>query len=129
MASQEVVAPLWSLPDRATIHPVAVVVERHRAPLRPRIASFPSGLWGSNPVSKYSALRRQLAAASGGSVEMTFDEVDAIVGGLPASARRHSAWWSNELEGRHVQAHAWMDAGWRVAEVNLTAERVRFAKR
>lgn len=80
-------------------------------------------------MSKYSALRRQLETESGRSVEMAFDEVDTIVGGLPASARRHSAWWSNERERRHVQAHAWMDAGWRVAHVNRTAERVRFSKR
>lgn len=80
-------------------------------------------------MSKYSALRRQLECESGTSVEMTFDELDTMVGGLPISARRHSAWWSNESEGRHVQAHAWMGAGWRVAHVNLTAERVRFTKR
>ena len=79
-------------------------------------------------MSKYSALRRQLENAAGPSVEMTFGEVDDIVGGLPASARRHSAWWSNEREGSHVQAHAWMDAGWRAESVNLTAERVRFTK-
>ena len=59
---------------------------------------------------------------------MTFDEIDHVVGGLPASARRYPAWWSNEREGTHVQAHAWMDAGWRVENVNLAAKRVRFAK-
>jgi len=79
-------------------------------------------------MSKYSALRRHLEREAGPSVEVTFDEVDRIVGGLPASARRYSAWWSNEREGRHVQAHAWMDAGWRVHSVNLTAERVHFTK-
>lgn len=79
-------------------------------------------------MSKYSALRWQLERESDTSVEMTFDELDRIVGGLPASARRHSAWWSNESEGGHVQAHAWMDAGWRVGHVNFTAERVRFIR-
>lgn len=79
-------------------------------------------------MSKYNALRRHLESEAGTSVEMSFDEVDTIVGGLPASARHHSAWWSNEREGRHVQAHAWMDAGWRVAQVNLTAENVRFTR-
>jgi hypothetical protein len=79
-------------------------------------------------MSKYSALRRQLEREAGPRVEMTFDEVDSIVGGLPASARRRSAWWSNEREGRHVQAHAWLDADWSVDNVNLTAERVRFTK-
>ena len=79
-------------------------------------------------MSKYSALRRQLEQEPGPSIEMTFGEIDHIIGGLPPSARRYSAWWSNEREGKHVQAHAWMDAGWRVANVNLTAEKVRFNK-
>ena len=77
---------------------------------------------------KYSALRRHLERETGPSVAMTFDEIDHIVGGLPASARRYSAWWSNEREGTHVQARAWMNADWRVADVNLTAEHVRFTK-
>jgi hypothetical protein len=79
-------------------------------------------------VSKYSSLRDHLEREAGSSVEMTFDEVDDVVGGLPASARRYSAWWSNERGGKHVQARAWMDAGWCVANVNLTAERVRFTR-
>lgn len=79
-------------------------------------------------MSKYSSLRRHLEREAGPSVEMTFDEIDDVVGGLPASARRYSAWWSNEGEGTHVQARAWMDAGWCVAKVNLTAERVRFTR-
>lgn len=79
-------------------------------------------------MSKYAALKRHLEAQPGPSCEMTFDEVAEIVGGLPSSARTHSAWWSNEVEGQHVQAHAWMDAGWRVTWHNLTAERVRFSR-
>ncbi len=79
-------------------------------------------------MSKYSALRRHLEGEPGTSVEMAFAEIDDIVGGLPASARRYSAWWSNELEGTHVQARAWMDAGWTVASVNLNAELVRFER-
>jgi putative restriction endonuclease len=79
-------------------------------------------------MGKYSALRRQLEREAGRSVEMAFGELDDLVGGLPASARRHSAWWSNEREGTHVQAHAWLEAGWRVEDVNLTAERVRFTR-
>lgn len=79
-------------------------------------------------MSKYGALRRQLECEADPSVEMTFDEVDRIVGGLPASAHCYSAWWSNEREGTHVQAHAWLEAGWRVENVDLSAEKVRFTK-
>lgn len=79
-------------------------------------------------MAKYDPLRRHLASRAGRDIGMTFDEVDGLVGGLPESARRHRAWWSNERDGGHVQARAWMDAGWRVSDVNLTAERVRLSK-
>lgn len=80
-------------------------------------------------MSKYAPLRRRLESEPGPTLEVTFAEVDAIVGGLPASARRHSAWWSNEEEGTHVQARAWMHAGWRVEAVDRRGERVRFVRR
>jgi hypothetical protein len=79
-------------------------------------------------VAKYSPLRRHLAAEVGPRADMTFAEIDELIGGLPASARRHRAWWSNERDGRHVQARAWIDAGWIVSDVNFAAEWVRFTK-
>ncbi len=79
-------------------------------------------------MSKYRVLRRRPEREAGPSVEMTFAEIDHVVGGLPASARHYPAWWSNEREGTHVQAHAWMDAGWRVENVSFTGEKVRFTK-
>jgi hypothetical protein len=45
-----------------------------------------------------------------------------LEGFAPASAEHQ-----RRLGARtHVQARAWMDAGWRVASVNLSAEKVRF---
>jgi hypothetical protein len=52
-------------------------------------------------------------------VRLTFAEVDQIVDRLPASANNHRAWWENEVEGSHVQARAWMAAGYKVREVAL----------
>ena len=60
---------------------------------------------------------------------MHFTEVDELVGGVFFSARRYSAWWSNETDGRHVQTHAWREAGWRVDNLNLSAKDMRFVKR
>jgi hypothetical protein len=40
--------------------------------------------------------------------------MDRLVDGLPPSAHRHRAWWSNERKGNHVQAAAWLEAGRRV---------------
>lgn len=79
-------------------------------------------------MSKYTPLRRHLANESGPSVTMTFVEIDELVGGLPDSARRYRAWWSNERDGSHVQAHAWMETGLRVARLDMAAQLVRFTK-
>lgn len=79
-------------------------------------------------MSKYAPLRRHLEGRNEREVTLSFDRVDELVGSLPASARNHRAWWANETDGRHVQARAWTDAGWRVDEVDLTAGHVRFVR-
>ena len=53
-------------------------------------------------------------------------EIVTLVGGLPASAYRHSAWWSNNAIG-HVQAQAWLNAGRLVTAIDLVGERVWFS--
>ena len=61
-------------------------------------------------------------------VELSFAEVEKTMGGdLPASARQHRSWWSNDAH-RHVQSREWLDVSWRVASVNLGEERVTFAR-
>jgi len=76
-------------------------------------------------MSKYDPLLHHLTA-SRGPVELTFDDVEGLLGSsLPASARRYPAWWSNS-GGTHVQAHAWMAAGYRTEDVDITSGRVRF---
>jgi hypothetical protein len=59
---------------------------------------------------------------------MTFDELERLVGPLPASASRYSAWWSNERrDTAHVQAVAWLNAGREVEFVDRDDRRVRFS--
>jgi hypothetical protein len=56
----------------------------------------------------------------------SFSEVEAILGfSLPASARRHKAWWANNW---HSQSHGWMSAGFRATAVDLENEFVTFRK-
>jgi hypothetical protein len=74
-------------------------------------------------LSKYDSLREHLFRLRP-PVEMTFEEIGALVGGLPRSAEKWSAWWGND-EG-HVQARAWMSASRRVEAVDLNRRRVRF---
>lgn len=82
-------------------------------------------------ASKYDALREHLRRQGSARVEMSFGEVAALVGELPASAtgdggKYYRQWWGNN-DG-HVQAQAWLDAGYEVAEVNPTARRVTFVQ-
>ncbi len=45
-----------------------------------------------------------LCRAGDGPLEMSFEAVDTVVGGLPTSAFWYRAWWANEADGRHVEA-------------------------
>lgn len=79
-------------------------------------------------MGKYDPLRTELRRRDTNRVTMRFEEIAAIVGNLPRSAREHRAWWSNEHRGRHVQAHAWLDAGYGVDSVDLDQCIVTFAR-
>ena len=79
-------------------------------------------------MAKYDPLFERLCDRPNDTVEMTFDDIEAVVGPLPASARRYPAWWANEVEGgRHVQARAWLNAGREVESVDVHHSRVRFS--
>jgi hypothetical protein len=79
-------------------------------------------------MGKYDPLFEFLCRRPSEALELTFQEVETVVGALPASARRYSAWWANEAEGgRHVQARAWLNAGREVELVDVSRGRVRFS--
>jgi hypothetical protein len=77
-------------------------------------------------VGKYDALRQRLSATRETTVTMSLAEMDELVGGLPASARTHRAWWANERARAHVQAEAWTSAGFAVSAVD--GDRVVFTR-
>ena len=78
-------------------------------------------------MAKYDPLFEHLCRAGDAPVEMTFDEIEVLVGALPPSASRQ-AWWANEAGGsRHVQASAWLNACREVEHVDRQARRVRFS--
>lgn len=80
-------------------------------------------------MSKYDPLRDYLKRRSGREWRASFAEIERVLGfGLPASARRHPAWWSNELKGSHSHCRAWLGAGWHTREADPKAGRVTFRK-
>jgi len=80
-------------------------------------------------IGKYEKFKRYLKyrAAFTNVVKLSFAKMDGIIGdNLPMSAFRNEKWWSNSPSSVH--AKAWLDAGWKMQEVNLDEGYVVFQK-
>lgn len=78
-------------------------------------------------MSKYDPLREYLRGRTTATMTLPFASIaDVVPGGLPASAYRHGAWWANSTS--HVQALAWLDAGWVTTSLSLTGRTVTFTR-
>lgn len=79
-------------------------------------------------ASKYEPLRLWLERQTQDRVRLSFQEVEAVLGfSLPGSARALAQWWAN-VAGSHVQASAWMGAGWRACQIDVAGEQVSFER-
>lgn len=90
----------------------------------------PSAMLLSIKTHKYLPLSKHLMSQPQfmGRVEMTFEEVQRVIGDLlPPSAHRYSAWWAND-HTRHVQASAWLGVGWRTEKVRIAERSVCFVR-
>lgn len=66
---------------------------------------------------KYESLKQYLTNYKGDSIQLSYQEIDKIIEKhLPPSAYNYKEWWAN---GGHIQADAWLDAGWKVEQINL----------
>jgi len=65
-------------------------------------------------MPRYAALTAELRKRDEPVVTISFDELDALVGGLPPSARAWGAWWTNSVRSR-PHSRFWLDAGRRVS--------------
>jgi hypothetical protein len=81
------------------------------------------------PGGKYDPLRDYLETIKHEGItnlQMAFAEIEELLGEeLPDSARKHRAWWGNDYS-THVQATAWLSAGWLVDDVDMNKEQVAF---
>ena len=79
-------------------------------------------------MSKYEPLEEYLRDCGRSDVPMTFAEIEEIIGdGLPSSAFKHRPWWSNN-PSNSVITHAWLRAGYKSAEVDMTERKLVFRK-
>ena len=81
-------------------------------------------------MAKYDPLETYLRRKAGAEVELSFADIERILGAMLPNSAKRSQWWANELdpESRHIQYRAWRNAGFD-AFPYPDAERVRFARR
>ena len=80
-------------------------------------------------MSRYTPLNRYLSALETDDQTLSFQDVERILGRpLPPSARGVHApqWWANT--STHSQGQAWVEAGWRVEEMDPASERISFRR-
>lgn len=79
-------------------------------------------------MGKYEPLTEFLRKQRTDRVSLTFSEIERIVGSkLPRSANEHRAWWSNN-PSNSVMTKAWLDAGFKSADVDLKKRMLVFQK-
>lgn len=76
--------------------------------------------------NKYNGLSNYLAERRNSRWDASFADIEAVLGSaLPDSARRHQAWWANQMRG---QSLSWQSVGWRSTELDLANQRVVFIR-
>jgi hypothetical protein len=79
-------------------------------------------------MGKYEPLTKFLRAQSKDYIEMTFAEIEKVIGEkLPRSVRHHRAFWSNNGDN-NVMTKAWLEAGFRSARVDMKAGKLTFRR-
>jgi hypothetical protein len=86
---------------------------------------------GDYLMSIYTPIKKFLSElpARQTDIILTFEQIEHILNDrLPPSAFQYPAWWENEKGGSHVQAHAWLNAGWKVGTADLEKKWVKFIR-
>jgi uncharacterized HhH-GPD family protein len=76
-------------------------------------------------MAKYEALTDHLLGRVEQTITLTFDELDELIGGLPASGRKYQAYWANTIRSQR-HSRAWLDVG-RRARFDAEGQRVHFS--
>jgi DNA-binding transcriptional regulator YiaG len=79
-------------------------------------------------AGKYQPLFKYLSECEQTEVTLTLEQIEAIIGyQLPTTAGAERAWWSNRAKGA-FQSSAWLEASYRVEQIDLEARTVTFRK-
>ncbi|MEA5513449.1 helix-turn-helix transcriptional regulator [Nodularia sp. UHCC 0506] len=78
--------------------------------------------------SKYQPLLDFLCGSDQNEITLSFAEIETLIkDSLPNSAKSKQAWWSNRSKGSS-QAYAWIEAGYRVENLDFDQQQVTFNK-
>jgi hypothetical protein len=77
-------------------------------------------------MARHDAMFRHLCTLGDDPVQMTFDEIEQLVGPLPRAATAQWDWWTNDRTRRRPHARAWLDARRHVDHVARSTRLVRF---
>jgi len=79
-------------------------------------------------TAKYQPLEDYLRKCQYDMLPMTFKDIEKLIGEpLPASARRHRAWWSNNPSNSTI-TYAWLNAGYKTTDVEMERGRLVFRR-
>jgi hypothetical protein len=77
--------------------------------------------------SKYEKLAEYLARLDEDKVNLTFADIEDILGEPLPDAANKRAWWANSTTNNHA-VNGWMNSGWETANVNMKARSLDFIK-
>jgi hypothetical protein len=80
-------------------------------------------------MAKYDPLCRLLRKQKLEEFELSFAEIERVLGAMLPNGASHPQWWANvpDLHGGHVQRVAWRDAGFD-AFLIVGSDRVQFRR-
>ena len=81
-------------------------------------------------MGKYDPLASHLRRQKLATYEMSFRDIERVLGGLLPKRAHRPEWWSNDEspDSRRVQCRAWLDAGFG-AHAQPGIERIQFVRR
>lgn len=82
-------------------------------------------------AGKYTPLENYLREIPAHQKELTlsFAQIERIINArLPSSAYEYQQWWEHEKEGNHINARAWVSAGWKIQSVDFNRKQATLVR-
>jgi hypothetical protein len=78
-------------------------------------------------MTKYAALGDYLSRQKAGLLQMSFADIERIIGGSLPASQRYPAWWSNNPMN-NTMTRVWLDAGFQTEQVDIVGRRLTFRR-